>query len=275
MKNPIVRSIMQRTGALLLVPVLCVSALAVSASAENPADKEPPAQLEQQITPEADKRTQPNNGKMKPEKKGLEKKDGAEKPSIIENPRTESEAEMEPASDIVSVETVQVHPGDSVIFSGILENSMDSKSSDNKDDEMKAALSVEIASKAKKTTDEKSAKKDSVSKKDASLQQSAGKEQPKDSAKETDNTEEPDSLTYSWQVDRKNGKGWKDLKKAIGSSYQIKKVTKWQNGWEYRCVISKAELTIESSSIQLQISESSDTAQSSTTAKPNENRSTF
>ena len=55
-------------------------------------------------------------------------------------------------------------------------------------------------------------------------------------------------------TDRKNGKGWKDLLwGANGDNYLLKKVTAKQNGWEYRCVITDAKGTIESSSVVLQV----------------------
>ncbi len=270
MKNPSVRSIMQRTGALLMVPVLCVSALAVNANAESQADNRSPVQQEQQAAPEAGKETKPNNRNVKTEKKVPGKKDGPGKKSTTEKPNNESETEKDPASDMVSTEILQLHPGDSVTFSAILENSMDSKSSADKDSEMNAALSVEIVSEVNKITDEKSTKKDKSAEKDAGVQQRSKDDKTMDSAKETDNTENSDSTAYSWQVDRKKGKGWQDLKNATGSSYQIKKVTKWQNGWEYRCVISRAELTIESSSVQLQVDKAADTAKPSDTAEPTE-----
>ena len=63
-------------------------------------------------------------------------------------------------------------------------------------------------------------------------------------------------LVCKWQVDRGDGTGWIDLEGERSASITVHSVTKDQNGWQYRCVISNAAGETSSNAAKLTIKES-------------------
>ena len=63
-------------------------------------------------------------------------------------------------------------------------------------------------------------------------------------------------LVCKWQVDRGDGNGWIDLEGERSASITVHSVTKDQDGWQYRCVISNAAGETSSNAAKLTIKES-------------------
>lgn len=152
-----------------------------------------------------------------------------EKPAISAVSKPADQAATNSAAAATPSQLVEVLPGKSVSMTVHLNEGTDKNNAGEAS--KTASIDVEIM-------DKESSK-------------AAAKDKKADSAKEEVNKEQ---VKYFWQVDRKNGKGWKDLLwGANGDNYLLKKVTAKQNGWEYRCVITDAKGTIESSSVVLQV----------------------
>ena len=75
-------------------------------------------------------------------------------------------------------------------------------------------------------------------------------------------------LTYQWQVDKGDGKGWTDLPDGTGAALSVRKVTAEQNGWKYRCTVSNASGKTESNSATLTVRDSQGNEIPAPTAAP-------
>ncbi len=265
MKETKTRRITQRTSALLLAGILCVSAFAGSASAQG---KEEKIQVQQvQIEAEAfGKKAEKNEAGISdagaPHSAEKHKEDTAASKDVKQT----AKAEEDPSSNASQEQIAQVLPGNFVRFTVRFEKHADAGNSAATNGDETASVDVTILEKAD-TAASKEDKKDGTVKKDAEEKKTGIKDKDAKSADEAENAEETDSRTYTWQVDRKNGKGWKDIPKANGDSYQIKKVTERQNGWEYRCIISNSKGSVESASVTLQVGEGTDAADKTDNAK--------
>ena len=78
-------------------------------------------------------------------------------------------------------------------------------------------------------------------------------------------------LVCQWQVDKNDGTGWTDVEGARSASITIHAVSKDQNGWKYRCLVSNAAGETESAAAALTIQEALGTvvAAKETEVKPN------
>ena len=63
-------------------------------------------------------------------------------------------------------------------------------------------------------------------------------------------------LVCQWQVDKKDGTGWVDVEGARSAGITVHSVTKDQDGWQYRCLISNAAGETESNAATLTVRES-------------------
>ena len=75
-------------------------------------------------------------------------------------------------------------------------------------------------------------------------------------------------LTYQWQVDKGDGKGWTDVPDGTGAALSVRKVTAEQNGWKYRCTVSNASGKTESNSATLTVRDSQGNEIPAPTAAP-------
>ena len=62
-------------------------------------------------------------------------------------------------------------------------------------------------------------------------------------------------LVCQWQVDKNDGAGWIDVEGARSAGITVHSVTKDQDGWQYRCLISNAAGDTESNSAKLTVKE--------------------
>lgn len=77
-------------------------------------------------------------------------------------------------------------------------------------------------------------------------------------------------LTYQWQIDRNDGKGWVNIDGATATSYTTSTVNISCNGFKYKCVVSNSAGNVESNSATLTVQDaggSSDDKPSSGTDK--------
>ena len=63
-------------------------------------------------------------------------------------------------------------------------------------------------------------------------------------------------LVCQWQVDKKDDAGWVDIEGARSAGITVHSVTKDQDGWQYRCLISNAAGETESNAATLTVRES-------------------
>lgn len=61
------------------------------------------------------------------------------------------------------------------------------------------------------------------------------------------------NITYQWQIDRNDGKGWVNIPNATGASYSISVVEIGCNGYRYKCVVSNSVGFIESNAVTLTV----------------------
>ena len=62
-----------------------------------------------------------------------------------------------------------------------------------------------------------------------------------------------DNLTYQWQIDRNDGKGWVNIDGATATSYTTSTVNISCNGFKYKCVVSNSAGNVESNSATLTV----------------------
>ena len=62
-----------------------------------------------------------------------------------------------------------------------------------------------------------------------------------------------DNLTYQWQIDRNDGKGWVNIDGATATSYTTSTVNISSNGFKYKCVVSNSAGNVESNSATLTV----------------------
>ena len=60
-------------------------------------------------------------------------------------------------------------------------------------------------------------------------------------------------LTYQWQIDRNDGKGWVNIDGATATSYTTSTVNISCNGFKYKCVVSNSAGNVESNSATLTV----------------------
>ena len=60
-------------------------------------------------------------------------------------------------------------------------------------------------------------------------------------------------LTYQWQIDRNDGKGWVNIDGATATSYTTSTVNIGCNGFKYKCVVSNSAGNVESNSATLTV----------------------
>lgn len=60
-------------------------------------------------------------------------------------------------------------------------------------------------------------------------------------------------LTYQWQIDRNDGKGWVNIDGATATSYTTSTVNISCNGFKYKCVVSNSTGNVESNSATLTV----------------------
>ena len=62
-----------------------------------------------------------------------------------------------------------------------------------------------------------------------------------------------DNLTYQWQIDRNDGKGWVNIDGATATNYTTSTVNISCNGFKYKCVVSNSAGNVESNSATLTV----------------------
>ena len=242
------KRVLQRAGALLLSSVLCVSAFASSASAEAPGKGKIQTST-QQSQSEQKVKAKPNQAELSKDKSAAKKTDAeGNAPGIKTGKNSNSTVERpkKTAAEAVQSQTVQIQADGSVTFSVPLGTS---KRVDAKLDP--DAIATELQGKAE------SPKKDEKKINDAEKSHTAKDTAGKDSEGEGTLVFLPVDLQlkYNWQMDKNDGKGWVDIPDANNADYTLNKVTKEQDGWKYRCVISWAAEHAESGTVVLQIVE--------------------
>ena len=239
MKETKTRKMTRQTSALLLAGILCVSAVAGNASAQGKSETDTQASQTQQVE--------------------------KENPSDSASAATDEAAKDTAAAGLP--QTVKVVPGNCVRFTVHVDKDADTKDTKASDGAEKVRIDVEVLEKADPAVTAKEEKKENDNTKDTEEKKSSKKEESATSAEAADKTEKAETITYSWQVDRQNGQGWKNLFRANGDSYQIRKVTQRQNGWEYRCIITNEKGSIECASVKLELGDSSVAADSADNGK--------
>lgn len=169
-----------------------------------------------------------------------------ESPSDSASPKMTDKAAEETDAAVPS-QTVKVVPGNCVRLTVHVDKDADTKDGKASDSTEKARIEVEVLEKAEPLATEK--------------------EDKKENADDADKAEKAESPTYSWQVNRQNGQGWKSLFMASGDRYQIRKVIERQNGWEYRCIITNGKDSIESAHVTLELGDPSAAADSEDSSK--------
>ena len=71
-------------------------------------------------------------------------------------------------------------------------------------------------------------------------------------------------LTYQWQIDRNDGKGWVNIDGATATSYTTSTVNISCNGFKYKCVVSNSAGNVESNSATLTVQDAGITPPSGT-----------
>lgn len=173
-----------------------------------------------------------------------------ESPSDSASPKMTDKAAEETDAAVPS-QTVKVVPGNCVRLTVHVDKDADTKDGKASDGAGKARIEVEVLEKAEPLAEEQKNKK----------------EDKKENADDADKAEKAESPTYSWQVNRQNGQGWKSLFMASGDRYQIRKVIERQNGWEYRCIITNGKDSIESAHVTLELGDPSAAADSEDSSK--------
>ena len=173
-----------------------------------------------------------------------------ESPSDSASPKMTDKAAEETDAAVPS-QTVKVVPGNCVRLTVHVDKDADTKDGKASDGAGKARIEVEVLEKAEPLAAEKEDKK----------------EDKKENADDADKVEKAESPTYSWQVNRQNGQGWKSLFMASGDRYQIRKVIERQNGWEYRCIITNGKDSIESAHVTLELGDPSAASDSEDSSK--------
>ena len=173
-----------------------------------------------------------------------------ESPSDSASPKMTDKAAEETDAAVPS-QTVKVVPGNCVRLTVHVDKDADTKDGKASDGAGKARIEVEVLEKAEPLAEEQKNKK----------------EDKKENADDADKAEKAESPTYSWQVNRQNGQGWKSLFMASGDRYQIRKVIERQNGWEYRCIITNGKDSIESAHVTLELGDPSAASDSEDSSK--------
>ena len=173
-----------------------------------------------------------------------------ESPSDSASPKMTDKAAEETDAAVPS-QTVKVVPGNCVRLTVHVDKDADTKDGKASDGAGKARIEVEVLEKAEPLAAEKEDKQ----------------EDKKENADDADKAEKAESPTYSWQVNRQNGQGWKSLFMASGDRYQIRKVIERQNGWEYRCIITNGKDSIESAHVTLELGDPSAAADNEDSSK--------
>ena len=113
-----------------------------------------------------------------------------------------------------------------------------------------AAHTIEVTFKQKATPVQPTVKKPGISKQPQNVSVKAG-EQATFTVKATGT-----DLTYQWQINRNNGKGFVDITGADKASYTTGVVDMLCNGYKYQCVISNSAGSVTTNAATLTVTES-------------------